>query len=79
MGNSQWEREWNGLHNWESRAHRLYEVIGTQHKGLGCTCVASVLTNNASVTVTAGLLCEACEFILCSVLVQLFNCLIVQQ
>ena len=31
MGNSQWEREWNGLHNWESRAHRLHEVIGTQH------------------------------------------------
>ena len=30
MGNSQWEREWNGLHNWESRAHRLHEVIGTQ-------------------------------------------------
>ena len=29
MGNSQWEREWNGLHNWESRAHRLHEVIGT--------------------------------------------------
>ena len=34
MGNSQWEREWNGLHNWESRAHRLHEVIGTQHKSL---------------------------------------------
>ena len=32
MGNSQWEREWNGLHNWESRAHRLHEVIGTQHQ-----------------------------------------------
>ena len=32
MGNSQWEREWNGLHNWESRAHRLHEVIGTQQK-----------------------------------------------
>ena len=30
MGNSQWERDWNGLHNWESRAHRLHEVIGTQ-------------------------------------------------
>ena len=35
MGNSQWEREWNGLHNWESRAHRLHEVIGTQHM---CDC-----------------------------------------
>ena len=32
MGNSKWEREWNGLHNWESRAHRLHEVIGTQQK-----------------------------------------------
>ena len=32
MGNSQWERDWNGLHNWESRAHRLHEVIGTQHQ-----------------------------------------------
>ena len=31
MGSSQWERDWNGLHNWESRAHRLHEVIGTQH------------------------------------------------
>ena len=31
MGNSQWERDWNGLHNWESRAHRLHEVIVTQH------------------------------------------------
>ena len=30
MGNSQWERDWNGLHNWESRAHRLHEVIGMQ-------------------------------------------------
>ena len=34
MGNSQWERDWNGLHNWESRAHRLHEVIGMQHKKL---------------------------------------------
>ena len=41
MGNSQWERDWNCLHNWESRAHRLHEVIGTH---------VSVNQNNVMVT-----------------------------